>query len=106
MDAPHVGGLGGTYGGNRVSCKAGLAVLDLLQGELLEEAVQLGDKVRARFVNLQEKYEIIGDVRGLGPMIAMELVKGKQGASWRRGSRTGEALLRELAHCYSLWPLP
>jgi 4-aminobutyrate aminotransferase/(S)-3-amino-2-methylpropionate transaminase len=77
MDAPHVGGLGGTYGGNPVSCKAGLAVLDLLQGELLEEAVQLGDKVSARFVNLQEKYEIIGDVRGLGPMIGMELVKDR-----------------------------
>jgi len=77
MDAPHVGGLGGTYGGNPVSCKAGLAVLDLLNDDMLDRAVQLGDKVRARFVNLQEKYEIIGDVRGLGPMIGMELVKDR-----------------------------
>jgi len=77
MDAPHVGGLGGTYGGNPVSCKAGLAVLDLLDDEMLEMAVQLGDKVRGRFVSLQEKYEIIGDVRGLGPMIGMELVKDR-----------------------------
>ena len=77
MDAPHVGGLGGTYGGNPVSCKAGLAVLDLLNDDMLEMAVQLGDKVRGRFVNLQEKYEIIGDVRGLGPMIGMELVKDR-----------------------------
>jgi len=77
MDAPHVGGLGGTYGGNPVSCKAGLAVLDLLDDDMLEMAVQLGDKVRGRFVNLQEKYEIIGDVRGLGPMIGMELVKDR-----------------------------
>ena len=78
MDRPHVGGLGGTYSGNPLSCKAGLAVLDLLQGELLEKAVQLGEKVRDRLLNLQEKYEIIGDVRGLGPMIGMELVKDRQ----------------------------
>ena len=78
MEMPHVGGLGGTYGGNPVSCRAGLVVLDLLQGEMLEKAVQLGEKVRARFLNLQEKYEIIGDVRGLGPMIGMELVKDRE----------------------------
>jgi 4-aminobutyrate aminotransferase/(S)-3-amino-2-methylpropionate transaminase len=77
MDAPHVGGLGGTYGGNPVSCAAALAVLDLLNDEMLDRAVQLGEEIRGRFVGLQEHHEIIGDVRGLGPMIAMELVKDR-----------------------------
>ena len=78
MDAPHVGGLGGTYGGNPIACKAGLAVLDLIQGGMLEKGVQLGDKIRARLLGLQKQYEIVGDVRGLGPMIGMELVKNRK----------------------------
>jgi len=78
MDAPHVGGLGGTYGGNPIACKAGLAVLDLLQREMLEKAVQLGDKLRGMLLELQKQYEIVGDVRGLGPMSGMELVKNRQ----------------------------
>jgi 4-aminobutyrate aminotransferase/(S)-3-amino-2-methylpropionate transaminase len=78
MDKPHVGGLGGTYSGNPLSCRAGLAVLDLLSDDMLEKAAQLGGKVRDRFLNLKEKYEIIGDVRGLGPMVGMELVKDRQ----------------------------
>ena len=95
MDAPHVGGLGGTYGGNPISCRAALAVLDLLQGELLEKAVQLGEKVRARFLNLQEEYRIIGDVRGLGPMIGMELVKDRASKE-PAGDEAGELVKR----CY------
>ena len=78
MDKPHVGGLGGTFSGNPVSCKAGLAVLDLLQAEMLEKAVKLGEKLRDHFLNLQERHEIIGDIRGLGPMIGMELVKDRE----------------------------
>jgi len=75
MEMPHVGGLGGTYGGNPIACRAALAVLDLLNTKLLEKAAALGEKVRTRFLELQEEFEIIGDVRGLGPMIGMELVK-------------------------------
>ena len=78
MDAPHVGGLGGTYSGNPVACKAALAVIGLLDDEMLEKAVRLGDKLRTRFLELQQRYEIIGDVRGLGPMIGMELVKDRK----------------------------
>jgi len=78
MDTPHVGGLGGTYGGNPIACAAGLAVLDLLGGELLEKGAQMGEKVRERFLDLQEEHEIIGDVRGLGPMVGIELVKDRQ----------------------------
>ena len=78
MDAPHVGGLGGTYGGNPISCRAGLAVLDLLNDDILDKAMQLGEKVRDRLMKLQEQHEIIGDVRGLGPMIGVELVKDRK----------------------------
>jgi 4-aminobutyrate aminotransferase/(S)-3-amino-2-methylpropionate transaminase len=95
MDTPHIGGLGGTFGGNAVSCKAGLAVLDLLQGEMLEQASQLGEKVRDRFLDLQERYELIGDVRGLGPMIGMELVKNRQSKE-PAADEVGELV----KHCY------
>lgn len=78
MDMPQVGGLGGTYGGNPISCRAALTVLDLLDTELLKQAQKLGDKLRDYFVELQEEFEIIGDVRGLGPMIGIELVKDRQ----------------------------
>lgn len=78
MEMPHVGGLGGTYGGNPLACQAALVVLDLLQTDLLEKAVRLGEKVRNRFLSLQEKMEIIGDVRGLGPMLAIELVRNRE----------------------------
>ena len=78
MDKPHVGGLGGTYGGNPIACKAGLAVLDTLNEQMLDRSEILGEKLRKRFMDLQSRYEIIGDVRGLGPMIGMELVRDRQ----------------------------
>jgi len=78
MEMPHVGGLGGTFGGNPIACSAALAVLDLLNTKLLEKATALGEKVRTRFLELQGQFDIIGDVRGLGPMIGMELVKNTQ----------------------------
>lgn len=78
LDAVHVGGLGGTYGGNPLACRAALAVLDELEEGLLDRAVQLGQDLKARYQKLQEKHEIIGEVRGLGPMMAMELVTDRQ----------------------------
>jgi 4-aminobutyrate aminotransferase/(S)-3-amino-2-methylpropionate transaminase len=75
MDAPHVGGLGGTYAGNPISCRASLAVLEIFDEEsLLDRAMEVGDKVRRTFLELQKGFPVIGDVRGLGAMIAMELV--------------------------------
>jgi 4-aminobutyrate aminotransferase/(S)-3-amino-2-methylpropionate transaminase len=75
MDHPMVGGLGGTFGGNPLACRAALAVLDLIEREnLCQRAVEIGAKVMERFRLLQEKYQIIGDVRGLGAMCALELV--------------------------------
>ncbi|HET9599404.1 MAG TPA: 4-aminobutyrate--2-oxoglutarate transaminase [Anaeromyxobacteraceae bacterium] len=78
MDAPHVGGLGGTFAGNPVACRAALAVLEvLLADKVLERAETLGREIRRRFDALQKRHELIGDVRGLGPMLAIELVKDR-----------------------------
>lgn len=78
MNAPQVGGLGGTYGGNPVCCRAALAVFEAFEEEnLLEKSKALGEKLRSRFEAWLEKYEIIGEVRGLGPMLALELVKDR-----------------------------
>ncbi|MFN2353659.1 MAG: 4-aminobutyrate--2-oxoglutarate transaminase [Desulfopila sp.] len=75
MDAVHPAGIGGTYGGNPLACEAALAVFDIFESEnLLEKARQLGTTLHSYFHKLQEKYDIIGDVRGLGPMVAIELV--------------------------------
>lgn len=79
MDAPHIGGLGGTYSGNPVSCQAALAVLDILfEDKLLERSTQLGNILGERFSALQKSHEIVGDVRGKGPMLAIELVKDRE----------------------------
>jgi 4-aminobutyrate aminotransferase/(S)-3-amino-2-methylpropionate transaminase len=78
MDSVHPGGIGGTYGGNPVCCAAALAVFDVYREEnLLERGEMLGRKVRVFFDALMDKYEVIGDVRGLGPMMAIELVKDR-----------------------------
>ena len=74
-----MGGLGGTFSGNPVACRAALAVLEvLLADKLLERAEQLGQEIRRRFDALQKKHELIGDVRGKGPMLALELVKDRE----------------------------
>lgn len=74
MDAAHVGGLGGTFSGNPVACAAGCAILDILRrSETLETARAVGDKLRGGLEDLRS-FEQIGDVRGLGPMLALELV--------------------------------
>ena len=79
MDSVHPGGIGGTYGGNPVACEAALAVFEIIESEnLLERSKMLGESLKKTFQGFQEKYEIIGDVRGLGPMIALELVKDRQ----------------------------
>ena len=76
MDAPPPGTLGGTYSGNPVACAAALAVLDLFEKEdYAARSREIGHIITKRFLNLQEHYALIGDVRGLGGMAAMELVK-------------------------------
>jgi 4-aminobutyrate aminotransferase len=76
MDAPHPGGLGGTFGGNPVSCAAACAVLDALaQPGFRERADEVGRIVRARLDGLAAGHDAIGEVRGLGPMLAIEFVE-------------------------------
>ncbi|OBF29225.1 4-aminobutyrate--2-oxoglutarate transaminase [Mycobacterium sp. ACS4331] len=76
MDAVHAGGLGGTYGGNPLACAAALAVIDTIDSEnLLERARQIGDTMLARLSALAASDARIGDVRGRGAMIAVELVE-------------------------------
>jgi 4-aminobutyrate aminotransferase/4-aminobutyrate aminotransferase/(S)-3-amino-2-methylpropionate transaminase len=76
MDAAHPGGLGGTYGGNPISIAAAHAVLDVIETEgLCARAAAVGDKMRTRLQALARELPCIGDVRGLGAMVAIELVK-------------------------------
>ncbi|MBV9615148.1 MAG: 4-aminobutyrate--2-oxoglutarate transaminase [Ktedonobacteraceae bacterium] len=78
MDAPLPGMLGGTYSGNPVACAAALAVLDIYEKEdLAARSRELGATIREHFTKLQERYSCIGEVRGLGCMIAMEMVKDR-----------------------------
>ena len=79
MDAPHVGGLGGTYGGNPVACAAALAVLaELTETDMLDRAKRQGQLIRDRLDPLVDTLDIVGEVRGLGPMVALELVTDKK----------------------------
>jgi 4-aminobutyrate aminotransferase/(S)-3-amino-2-methylpropionate transaminase len=78
MDAPQPGGLGGTYAGSPLGCAAGLAVLEVIEREnLCERARRLGEVVGARLRDWQSRWPCIGEVRGLGAMVAMELVKNR-----------------------------
>jgi 4-aminobutyrate aminotransferase/(S)-3-amino-2-methylpropionate transaminase len=75
MDAPVVGGVGGTYVGNPVAQAAALAVLDVIDDEgLLDRSAAIGETIRARMIAWQERWAEVGDVRGLGAMLAIELV--------------------------------
>jgi 4-aminobutyrate aminotransferase/(S)-3-amino-2-methylpropionate transaminase len=79
MDAPPPGGLGGTFAGSPLGCAAGLAVLDIIRDEqLLERAQRIGHFMISRLKGLQVRFPCIGDVRGQGAMIAIELVKDQR----------------------------
>jgi len=75
MDAPLPGGLGGTYAGNPVACAAALAVLDVFETEaVVAHAAAIGERLREGLLALQQRVPAIGDVRGMGCMLAIELV--------------------------------
>jgi len=96
MDAVHVSGLGGTYGGSPVACAAALGAIATIEEEgLVERARSLGETMRSALLGMQAKYPIIGDVRGRGAMQAIELVKP--------GSKdpNPEALTTVIKHCQS-----
>ncbi len=75
MDAAHPGGLGGTFGGNPVAAAAAVAVFEQIESAgLLAKATHIGSILRPALLDLQKKYDVIGDVRGIGAMQAIELV--------------------------------
>jgi 4-aminobutyrate aminotransferase / (S)-3-amino-2-methylpropionate transaminase / 5-aminovalerate transaminase len=80
MDAVDPGGLGGTYGGNPIACAAGLAVLEVFEEErLLERSAEIGERISRRMTELaaSNRFSCIGEVRGLGGMVAIELVEDR-----------------------------
>jgi 4-aminobutyrate aminotransferase / (S)-3-amino-2-methylpropionate transaminase / 5-aminovalerate transaminase len=79
MDAVHVGGLGGTFGGNPVACAAALEVIATIERDgLLGRAQRVGGVLLDGLRELAGRYDVIGDVRGLGAMLAMELVEDRE----------------------------
>ncbi|MFH7833162.1 4-aminobutyrate--2-oxoglutarate transaminase [Bacillus luti] len=79
MDAPGPGQLGGTFSGSPVACAAALAVLDIIEEEnLVNRAAEIGARMMTVFNSWKEKYELVGDVRGIGAMTAIELVKDRE----------------------------
>jgi len=78
MDGIHVGGLGGTFGGNPLACRAALAVLDQIERDrLVERAERIGGVILSRLQEIQDRQEVVGDIRGRGAMAAMEFVSAR-----------------------------
>jgi 4-aminobutyrate aminotransferase / (S)-3-amino-2-methylpropionate transaminase / 5-aminovalerate transaminase len=79
IDAPHPGGLGGTYGGNPLACAAAIKTIELIQQQDLPgRAVHLGGIIRAELERWQNEIPLVGDVRGVGAMLAVELVLDRE----------------------------
>jgi 4-aminobutyrate aminotransferase/4-aminobutyrate aminotransferase/(S)-3-amino-2-methylpropionate transaminase len=88
MDAPEKGGLGGTFGGNPLSCAAAVAVLDIVASpEFRERTERLGRVLRERLDAMAARHPIVGEVRGLGPMLAMELETREQAYATTQAAR-------------------
>jgi 4-aminobutyrate aminotransferase / (S)-3-amino-2-methylpropionate transaminase / 5-aminovalerate transaminase len=96
MDAVHVGGLGGTFGGNPLASVAALAVIDTIDRDgLLERAERVGAVIREALLEMESRFDLIGDVRGLGAMVAMELVDDR---ATKHPAK--EAAIRVIEECY------
>ena len=99
MDSVHPGGLGSTYGGNPVACAAAIESLRAIASdEFLARSVAVGERIQARLRDLATRHSVIGEVRGIGPMAAIELVKDPdhegaggrgRGGHGRGGARAG-----------------
>ena len=108
MDGPVPGGLGGTYAGNPVACAAALASLELMRDPgYLRRAVAIGEIVNARFTDMYERHPIVGEVRALGPMAALEFVTDRTSKSpaaaaceavWRYAYEHGLITVRAGSH--------
>jgi 4-aminobutyrate aminotransferase/(S)-3-amino-2-methylpropionate transaminase len=78
MDATHVGGMGGTYGGNPITCVAAIAAIEMMrQPAFLSRAERIGTTLRETLETWKSRHPLIGDVRGLGSMMLIELVKDR-----------------------------
>lgn len=96
MDAPGPGAVGGTFGGNPLACEAALAVLEAFEGQnLVRRANHLGERFAARARAWQERWAVVGDVRGLGAMRAIELVRSLE--SREPAEEEARAIVR---YCY------
>ncbi|OAA95062.1 4-aminobutyrate--2-oxoglutarate transaminase [Clostridium coskatii] len=79
MEAVRPGTIGGTFCGNAVACAAALKVIEIMERDhLADRSMEIGKKVMKRYMEWKEKYEIVGDVRGLGGMVGIEFVKNKK----------------------------
>ena len=79
MEAPAPGTIGGTFGGNALACAAALKTVEVMERDnLAGRSLEIGEKVMKRYEAMKEKYECVGDVRGLGGMIGIEFVKDKE----------------------------
>ena len=100
MDSVHPGGLGSTYGGNPVACAAAIESLRIISSdEFLARSAELGERIQARLRDLASRHAVIGEVRGLGPMAAIELVSDpvtKEPAAGVAGATVAGALDRGL----------
>ncbi len=78
MDAPIASAIGGTYAGNPLACRAAVEVIRALDEEnLLARATHVGERIKSRFQRLAQRFDVVGDVRGMGAMMAIELVKDR-----------------------------
>jgi 4-aminobutyrate aminotransferase/(S)-3-amino-2-methylpropionate transaminase len=96
MEAPAKGTIGGTYCGNALACAAALKTIEIMERDhLADRSLEIGKKVTARYLLWKDKYNCIGDVRGLGGMIGLELVKDQ--ASKEPDAALTSALIQECA---------
>jgi 4-aminobutyrate aminotransferase / (S)-3-amino-2-methylpropionate transaminase / 5-aminovalerate transaminase len=96
MGSVHVGGLGGTFGGNPVACAAALEVIDTIERDgLLARAERVGHTLAEGLRDFGDRFDVIGDVRGVGAMVAMELVKDRETKEPAK-----EAAARVIEECY------
>ncbi|WP_127355486.1 4-aminobutyrate--2-oxoglutarate transaminase [Actinacidiphila soli] len=110
MDAAHPGGLGGTYGGNPVACAGALGAIETMKElDLPAKARRIGEIMLGRLRGIQEKFEIVGDVRGRGAMIAIELVEpgpllpeGGRGGRTKTPNAAAAAALAKACHAEGL----
>ncbi len=78
MDSACIGGIGGTYGGSPLGCVAALKVIEKIEkDELCKKAEEIGEYIIERLKEFEKKYDVVGDVRGLGAMVGLELVKDR-----------------------------